>query len=186
MLGIDPGLVRTGFGVIEIGPAGRHRVVQFGVLRPKANDPLERRLAAIVEGLRSVIAEHRPAYAAIEDVYHAKNAQSALLLGHARGAALVALAETGIAVAGYAPSTVKAHVSGNGLAQKAQVSFMVSRLLGLPGNLDPGDAADALALAICGADLARQRVASDATLRPRRRAAAKTERERGTGVRMPR
>jgi crossover junction endodeoxyribonuclease RuvC len=132
--------------VIELGPKRKHRVVDFGVIRPSAKSALEIRLLKIFRGLSEVIQKHAPERVAVEGIYQAKNVQSALLLGQARGAA-------GLPLAAFAPATVKAHVSGYGLADKQQVSWMVSRLLGLPADLSPGDATDALALAICAADL---------------------------------
>jgi crossover junction endodeoxyribonuclease RuvC len=128
-------------------------VIDFGVIRPPAKAPLESRLLVIFQGLSGVIEKHAPERVAVEGIYQAKNVRSALTLGHARGAALLAAAARDLPLAAFAPSTVKAHVSGYGLADKQQVSWMVSRLLGLPADLLPGDAADALALAICGADL---------------------------------
>ena len=128
-------------------------MVDFGVIRPPVKAPLETRLLAIYRGLLDVIEKHGPERVAVEGIYQAKNVRSALTLGHARGAALLAAAAAGLPLAAFAPSTVKAHVSGYGLADKEQVSWMVSRLLGLPADLAPGDASDALALAICGADL---------------------------------
>lgn len=114
---------------------------------------MEIRLLSVFRGLSDVIAKHGPERVAVEGIYQAKNVRSALTLGHARGAALLAAAVAGLPLATFAPSTVKAHVSGYGLADKQQVSWMVSRLLGLPADLPPGDASDALALALCGADL---------------------------------
>ncbi len=128
-------------------------MIDFGVIRPSTKSPLEIRLLAIYRGLSEVIAKHTPERVAVEGIYQAKNVRSALTLGHARGAALLAAATADLPLAAFAPSTVKAHVSGYGLADKQQVSWMVSRLLGLPADLAPGDASDALALAICGADL---------------------------------
>jgi crossover junction endodeoxyribonuclease RuvC len=128
-------------------------VIDFGVIRPPVKSPLEGRLLVIFRGLSDIIRKHTPERVAVEGIYQAKNVRSALTLGHARGAALLAAAAAQLPLAAFAPSTVKAHVSGYGLANKQQVSFMVSRLLGLPADLLPGDAADALALAICGADL---------------------------------
>jgi len=145
--------VATGFGVIDLGPKRKHRVIDFGVIRPPVKSPLEIRLLAIFRGLSQVILKHAPERVAVEGIYQAKNVRSALTLGHARGAALLAAAVADLPLAAFAPSTVKAHVSGYGLADKRQVSWMVSRLLGLPADLLPGDASDALALAICGADL---------------------------------
>ena len=128
-------------------------MIDFGVIRPPAKAALEIRLLAIFRGVSEVITTHTPEKVAVEGIYQAKNVRSALTLGHARGAALLAAASAGLPLAAFAPATVKAHVSGYGLADKQQVSWMVSRLLGLPADLSPGDAADALALAICGADL---------------------------------
>lgn len=143
----------TGFGVIDLGPRRKYRVIDFGVIRPAVKAPLESRLLTIFRGLSEIITKHSPERVAVEGIYQAKNVRSALTLGHARGAALLAAAAADLPLAAFAPSTVKAHVSGYGLANKEQVSWMVSRLLGLPADLLPGDASDALALAICGADL---------------------------------
>lgn len=107
----------------------------------------------IFRDLTEIITRHHPQRVGVEGIYQAKNVRSALTLGHARGAALLAAASAGLPLAAYSPSTVKAHVSGYGLADKQQVSWMVSRLLQLPSDLPPGDASDALALAICAADL---------------------------------
>lgn len=128
-------------------------MIDFGVIRPPVKAPLEKRLLAIFQGVSEVIDKHSPERVAVEGIYQAKNVRSALTLGHARGAVLLAAAARDLPLAAFAPSTVKAHVSGYGLADKQQVSWMVSRLLGLPADLQPGDASDALALAICGADL---------------------------------
>lgn len=145
--------MNTGFGVIEAGPARRYRVLKFGVIRPPRTAPLDQRLLVIHRELSSVIAEYRPARVAIESIFQARNVKSALTLGHARAAALLAAATAAVPLSSFPPSTVKAHVSGYGLADKQQVSWMVSRILGLGADLTPGDAADALALALCGADL---------------------------------
>ena len=128
-------------------------MIDFGVIRPPSKGPLEIRLLCIFRGLSEVIKKRAPERVAVEGIYQAKNVRSALTLGHARGAALLAAAAAHLPLAAFAPSTVKAHVTGYGLADKQQVSWMVSRLLGLPADLVPGDASDALALAICGADL---------------------------------
>ena len=132
---------------------GSYRAVDFGTIKPATKSALETRLLSIFHGLSEIIARHSPERVAVEGIYQAKNVRSALTLGHARGAALLAAAAAGLPLAAFSPSTVKAHVSGYGLADKQQVSWMVSRLLKLPSDLSPGDASDALALAICGADL---------------------------------
>ncbi len=130
-------------------------MIDFGVIRTPVKSPLEARLLVIFRGITGIIKKHAPERVAVEGIYQAKNVRSALTLGHARGAALLAAAAAELPLAAFAPATVKAHVSGYGLADKQQVSFMVSRILGLPADLLPGDASDALALAICGADLMR-------------------------------
>lgn len=145
--------MNTGFGVIDLESSRRYRAIDFGTIRPPRTAHLEQRLLAIFQGLAEVIARHQPERVAVEGIYQAKNVRSALTLGHARGAVLLAAATAKLPLFTFAPSTVKAHVSGYGLADKQQVSWMVSRLLNLPGDLPAGDAADALALALCGADL---------------------------------
>ena len=149
LIGIDPGLVRTGWGVIE---ADGHRLVlvAHGTVATDAAQDLAQRLDALYRGLRAVLAQTLPAAAAIEETVVNRNAQSSLKLGHARAAALLACAHSGIVVAEYGAKRVKRSVVGNGNAGKEQVAAMVRRLL--PGCLTAkGDAADALAVAICHA-----------------------------------
>jgi crossover junction endodeoxyribonuclease RuvC len=148
ILGIDPGLRITGFGVIE--KAGNTlRYVTSGCVKSGAGD-LTVRLKAILEGLAEVIAAHRPEEVAIEKVFVNVNPQSTLALGQARGTAICAAVIAGLPVAEYTALQVKQSVVGKGHAQKEQVQHMVRRLLALPGNPSP-DAADALACAICHA-----------------------------------
>jgi crossover junction endodeoxyribonuclease RuvC len=146
VLGIDPGTLVTGYGVVDA--AGSSMVhVASGVIAPPPG-PIAERLAAVFQALEGVIAAYAPAEVAVEDLFHARNARSALLLGHARGVALVAGARAGLPVYAYAPQLVKKAVVGHGRADKHQVQRMVRALLGLPA--DPAeDAADALAVAIC-------------------------------------
>jgi crossover junction endodeoxyribonuclease RuvC len=148
ILGIDPGLQRTGFGVIDV-QGGRLEHVASGVLRIPV-DMLSVRLLAICEGLAAVIAEHHPDEAAIEKVFVNVNPQSTLLLGQARGAAISAAAQAGLAVHEYTAQHVKQAATGYGAAEKAQVQKMVRTLLGL-AKAPAADAADALACAICHA-----------------------------------
>ncbi|HZR02725.1 MAG TPA: crossover junction endodeoxyribonuclease RuvC [Burkholderiales bacterium] len=148
ILGIDPGLRVTGFGLLDrIGQ--RLIYVSSGVIRtPDAELPY--RLKAILDSLCEVIQEHRPTQVAVEKVFVNVNPQSTLLLGQARGAAICAAVSRGLPVAEYTALQVKQAVVGNGHAAKEQVQAMVRRLLGLPG--DPlADSADALACAICHA-----------------------------------
>lgn len=148
VLGIDPGSRATGYGVIETGPVFRRRA--SGVIRTAGEEDLPRRLARIHADLTEVIAEHAPAAMAVEDLFNAKNARSALILGQARGVILLAGAQAGLKVAHYAPREVKLALTGNGAAVKDQVRFMVSRLLGLKEDLAL-DESDALAVALAHA-----------------------------------
>jgi len=148
ILGIDPGLRVTGFGVIETD-GGRLRYVASGCIRSGAGD-LAARLKAILEGLREVVQRHAPREVAVEKVFVNVNAQSTLALGQARGAAICGAVLAGLPVAEYTALQVKQAVVGNGHAKKEQVGHMVKRLLALAGDPSP-DAADALACAICHA-----------------------------------
>ncbi|TAN55028.1 MAG: crossover junction endodeoxyribonuclease RuvC [Betaproteobacteria bacterium] len=148
ILGIDPGLRVTGFGVIERS-GSRLAYVSSGCVRSGAGE-LAARLKAILEGLNEVIALHRPGEVAIEKVFVNVNAQSTLALGQARGTAICAAVLAGLPVAEYTALQVKQSVVGKGHAAKDQVQHMVRRLLALPGDPSP-DAADALACAICHA-----------------------------------
>jgi len=149
ILGIDPGLRATGFGVIEAdGP--RLTYVASGVIRI-ATGPLPPRLKTIHDGIGEVIREYRPDVAVAEIVFVNVNPQSTLLLGQARGAAITALVVAGLAVHEYTALQVKQAVVGYGRAAKSQVQAMVQRLLRLPGQPST-DAADALACAICHAN----------------------------------
>ncbi len=146
LLGLDPGLGTTGWGIIQ-ADGNRLSHVANGQLKTDTAAPLPERLADLARQLETLIAEHAPEAAAVEEVFVNKNPQSTLKLGQARGVVLMCAARAGIAVGEYAPSLVKKAVVGTGGAEKAQVHAMVSRLL--PGAKIAGpDAADALAVAI--------------------------------------
>jgi crossover junction endodeoxyribonuclease RuvC len=148
ILGIDPGSRVTGYGIIDTdGVRTAHRA--SGRIVP-ADTGVEARLRAIFEGLRSVLAEHRPEEVAIEDVFVARNAASALKLGQARAAALLPGVLEGLPLFEYTPARVKQAVTGHGRAEKGQVQQMVRVLLRLPEAL-PEDVSDALAVALCHA-----------------------------------
>ncbi|HEX6030207.1 MAG TPA: crossover junction endodeoxyribonuclease RuvC [Tepidiformaceae bacterium] len=147
ILGIDPGLNVTGYGVIEI-EQDRCLHVHHGVLRTRPADGLSARLVTIRDGVRAVAAEWAAGAAAIESSYVGNNARSALSLGHARAAAILGLADAGLSVDEYAPALVKQTVSGYGRGEKSQVATMVQLQLALPRLPSPADAADALAVAI--------------------------------------
>ncbi len=145
--GIDPGLNATGYGVVDIdGDHCRH--VAHGVVRTRASESLARRLVLIRDGLRKALAQWTPAIGAVEASFVGSNARSALALGHARAAAILALADAGLEVYEYAPAAVKNQVAGYGRGEKAQVARMVAIELGMAEPPSPSDAADALAVAI--------------------------------------
>ena len=171
LLGVDPGSERTGFGAIR----GDHRsqtLVEAGVLSPPPRLSLPERLRLLHEGLSAVLDRLQPDLLAVEDVFHAANARSALVLGHVRGVVLLAGAQRGLPVHAFPPASVKLNVTGYGRAEKAQVALMVSRILGLDRDHAPGDAADALAVALCAA----RHVATGSSLPVSRRASARNGR----------
>ena len=148
ILGIDPGLRITGFGVIA-AHGRRLSYVASGVIRVREG-PLPERLLTLFEQLSHVVAQHKPTVAAVERVFVHRNSDSALKLGHARGAVICACARNGLTIAEYTPRAIKLALVGTGNADKHQVQYMVRSLLGLRGELRV-DAADALATAICHA-----------------------------------
>ena len=151
VLGIDCGSQRTGYGVIDSDGA-EHRMVVAGVISTSPKSPFEKRLLEIATALRSLIREHAPEFGAVEEVFHAANAKTALKLAHVRGVALLAIAEAGVGFAEYSPLEVKMSVVGYGRAEKSQVQQMVASILRLREPVTSEDANDALALAICHAN----------------------------------
>jgi len=150
IVGIDCGTERTGFGVIESD--GRcHRFLSGGVIRTRPSHALEQRLKMIAAQLRSVLDQFSPEAVAVEEVFHAVNAKSALKLAHVRGVALLLAAEAGLPVNEYSALEVKISVVGYGRAEKQQVQRMVHSLLSITGDFESYDATDALAVAICHA-----------------------------------
>jgi len=148
VLGIDPSLRSTGFGIVD-EDSGRLVPVAFGVIKPTANLPLHLKLAEIKTELEGLIRTYGPAEASIENPFYAQNMKTALLLGQVRGAVLVAVAATGCGLAEYSALEIKKAVTGYGQADKEQVLTMVRALLGLDDDRIPLDASDALAAAIC-------------------------------------
>lgn len=148
VLGIDPGITVTGFGLVR-EEDGILTSPGFGEIRPGPRGTLPERLQEIYLGLKKIIQRSHPDCIAIEGLFFAKNAKSALKLGHARGVALLTAAEAGIEVVEYSPLEVKGAVTGFGRADKSQVKRMVQVLLRLESQPEPLDAADALAIAIC-------------------------------------
>ena len=151
VLGIDPGLSRCGYAVVEAQgrPGRQHRAVALGVLRTSPHDPLPGRLAELQAELRDLIAEHRPEAVAVEQVFFQVNVRTAMSVGQASGLAMAESAAAGAEVVQYSPNQVKQAVAGYGAADKAQVQRMVQTLLGLAEAPHPADAADAAALALC-------------------------------------
>ncbi len=148
IFGIDPGSERTGYGCIE-SDGSRHRLVVCGAIATRSCATFPDKLRLIHHDLAALIAAERPAVVAVENVFHAANVRSALKLGHARGVAILAAVQQGVAVAEYSPAEVKRAVVGYGRAEKHQVQEMIRLLLGLREVPEPNDAADALAVAIC-------------------------------------
>ena len=148
VLGIDPGTAITGYGVVARDTHGPPKLLECGVIRTPARESLPARLLGIHEAITELIARHKPDVVAIEDVFYAKNVRTTVVLGHARGVAMLAAEQAGIAVHEYPPSSVKKSVCGSGNATKLQVQFMVTQLLRLKRAPQPADAADGVAAAL--------------------------------------
>ncbi len=149
ILGIDPGLTVTGYGIV-VAEGSSHTAAGFGAIRPPKDAPLPERLMRIHEGLLDIITEHQPQEVAIED-FILGYTRAAVAIGEARAAATLAAARSGLPVTLYKPSEVKQFVTSYGRGSKEQVALMVQSLLGLPEPPEPADAADALAVAVCHA-----------------------------------
>jgi len=148
VLGVDPGLGTTGWGVVRHA-AGRLTYLDSGKIRTDSRHPLGQRLSKIFGGLQDVLKAHQVTGCAVEAGFVGHSPQSALLLGHARAAAVLAAETSGIPVDVLAPRQIKMAVTGRGSASKEQVSFMVGKLLGLEFDRDEEDISDALAAALC-------------------------------------
>jgi crossover junction endodeoxyribonuclease RuvC len=154
IIGIDPGLAHTGWGIVETrGPACRARA--YGCVATRSDEVLSVRLAKIYDEIERVIDRYGPTYVAIEKIFFGQNTKSAIATAHARGAALTACAKCGCDVGEYTPMQIKQAVVGNGWADKHQVTYMVRTILKLDHDPKPDHAADALAAAICHANLTR-------------------------------
>jgi crossover junction endodeoxyribonuclease RuvC len=148
VFGIDPGSVRTGYGCIDTD-GRRHRLIVCGAIACPPRATLAVRLQQIHDTLRDLIASAGPDCIAIENLFHARNVKSALVLGHARGVAVLAAVQAGVPIVEYTPAAIKSAIVGYGRADKRQMQQMVKLLLGLDTPPAPHDAADALAVAIC-------------------------------------
>jgi crossover junction endodeoxyribonuclease RuvC len=148
ILGIDPGIARTGWGIIEKSKSHKLQVISYGCIETAAGLPIERRLQTIREELIRIIKKYKPEVLGIEELFFNTNAKTALIVGQARGVVIVTAAELGLEVFSYTPLQVKAAVTGYGRAEKAQMGKMVKMLLNLPEIPKPDDTTDALAIAI--------------------------------------
>ncbi|MGQ9631971.1 MAG: crossover junction endodeoxyribonuclease RuvC [bacterium] len=154
VLGVDPGLATLGYGVVE-ERGGRLEVLDYGVLTTPADTPLPQRLESIYDGLTAIIRRYPLDSIAVEELFFARNIKTAISVAQARGVALLAAARSGVSVVEFTPLQVKQAVVGQGKAEKIQIQAMVRIILGLPEIPKPDDAADALAVAICGAHSAK-------------------------------
>ncbi len=155
ILGLDPGVNRTGYGILDAEDLG---VIDFGVISVPLRAPLPSKLKAISTGIEDIIQQYRPEVAACETIFYGKNIKAALIMGHARGAVLLTAEKSGLQVVEYSPLEVKRAVAGRGRASKEQVRFMVESILDLKEQLKDMDASDALAVAICHLFRTRDRV----------------------------
>ncbi|MBN1658908.1 MAG: crossover junction endodeoxyribonuclease RuvC [Anaerolineae bacterium] len=153
VLGIDPGTAITGYGLVREGNG--LALIECGVITTPAGQPLPLRLQTIYHELAALIARHHPDIGAVEELFFSRNARTALSVGHARGVALLALAEAGLPIYEYKPLEVKQSITGYGGAEKQQVQEMVRLLLNLDAAPQPDDAADAVAVAVCHIHSAR-------------------------------
>ena len=148
VLGIDPGLGTTGFGLIS-STNDKFNLIDFGTIKTSTKDSLSNRLKIIFENITALIDEHNPTVFSIEEIFYSNNVKSSLLLGHARGAAITAAATKNILIYEYSAKKVKQSLTGNGNAHKDQVKFMVKNLLKLKTPPKSNDSSDALAIALC-------------------------------------
>ena len=155
ILGIDPGLAHTGWGIIEL-TGSKKRALAYGCITTNTSEEIAIRLKRIHDEVTAVIERYGPTELGIEAVYFGSNTQSALSTGQARGAALVAVAKRQLSVGEYSPTQVKQVIVGEGRAQKQQVQYMVRAMLALDHSPTPNHASDALAVALCHAQLRRQ------------------------------
>jgi len=148
IFGIDPGSSRTGYGCIEMR-GSRYRIVVCGALTTPARGTFPQKLLTIYDGLTDLLGRHRPDCVAIENLFYARNARSALTLGHVRGVVMLVATRAGVPIAEYSPAEVKRAIVGYGRAEKHQVQRMIKLLLGLETAPSPYDVSDALAVALC-------------------------------------
>jgi crossover junction endodeoxyribonuclease RuvC len=149
VLGVDPGISTTGYGVVTRRGDGAVSLVECGVVRTSPDSTLPERLRIIYEGIGEIVERHRPDAMAVEGVFYGRNVRTTVILGHARGVVLLAGTLRNLPVAEYAPAEVKSAVTGTGRATKEQMQYMVQQLLRLRTPPQPADAADGVAVALC-------------------------------------
>ena len=148
ILGIDPGLTKTGFGVISV-KNNNIKLLDYGIIEPNKTDSLSKRLFTIHQDIENLIDTYLPTIFSIEEVFYGKNIKSALLLGQARGSAMITAAKFNIPVFEYSAKKVKQAITGNGNADKIQVQYMIKQMLKMKILPQPLDASDAIAIALC-------------------------------------
>jgi len=149
ILGIDPGSRALGYGIINV-VSSKISPVEYGVVKLDVKQDLPFRLCGIYESVKEVIEKHKPDLVSVETPFVGKNINSAFVLGHARGVVMLVVGQSSIKYSEFSPTQIKKAVTGNGLAEKTQVEYMVRTILGLPADKIKDDAFDALACAICG------------------------------------
>ena len=154
IIGIDPGIADTGYGIISAS-GSELRLIDYGSIKTSKNLPLEKRLLLLQQELQSVLRQYQPSIAVIEQLFFCNNAKTALVVGQARGVSLLTLASTGLSIIELTPLQVKQGITGYGSADKKQIQQMVKIILQLKEIPQPDDAADALAMAICGASMCK-------------------------------
>jgi len=148
IVGVDPGTAVTGYGVVARGSGGATSLLECGVIRTSSSSELAERLGEIHQGITEVLERHEPDIMAVEGIFYGKNVRTTVVLGHTRGAILLAGAQQGVPIFEYSPAEVKNAIVGTGRATKEQVQFMVKRLLQLEEEPRPADAADGIAIAL--------------------------------------
>lgn len=159
VIGIDPGIAITGYGLIRDNEQGTIQHCASGIIRTSAGDSSEKRLLSLYNDIKQLLLLHRPESAGVEKLFFQHNVKTAMAVGEARGIILLALAELDIPLMEYTPNEVKQSITGYGAAEKKQIQMMIKALLNLPEIPKPDDAADALAIAICHINSYRTRLA---------------------------
>ena len=148
IIGIDPGLVKTGYGIISIKNE-KPELIDFGIISPNPGDTISNRLFTIFSDIEQLISTYSPSVFSIEDIFYSRNFKSAMLLGQARGAAVLVAAKYKLPIFEYSAKKVKQSITGNGNADKPQVQYMVTKILNIKTTSMPLDASDALGIALC-------------------------------------